>query len=416
MTYCKASTDSAWPKHVGVVLNYLHERHCEPCNPSVPQAILRSLSFLERVGGVQATQRLSELQVVRNTVNQLTMDLQTGAPPKRQAPVLPLAMIAALEITVCDVSCSLYLRGFAFYKLLKLWAAARHSDLEGLDPSSLVLTVQGLEGRLDRTKTSGPVFISRAAFLLRPEWLATGVEIWNHANMAFERDYFLPLPTADWKGCLKSMASYSQMVAFSKYLWRSLRTLVRDQQSWVFSEQQMFASLDAVTFWSEHSERNCLNSVLAALEVPREQRDYLGRWRATTASDEYIRSARVIVMHLQMQAVQGLCADPSGNLRSLGIPELLDHLRSACLFCEEEIRELREVLMIPSAVIAAARVTADASLVKSLDETPPERQEVNDVLVDAADSAPFFAVLGKRRLLRLHKAGGCPATPSELRE
>ena len=122
-------------------------------------------------------------------------------------------------------------------------------------------------------------------------------------------------------------------------------------------------------------------------------------------------------MHLQMQAVQGLCADPSGNLRSLGIPELLDHLRSACLFCEEEIRELREVLMIPSAVIAAARVTADASLVKSLDETPPERQEVNDVLVDAADSAPFFlAVLGKRRLLRLHKAGGCPATPSELRE
>jgi len=173
---------------------------------------------LERVGGVQATQRLSELQVVRNTVNQLTMDLQTGAPPKRQAPVLPLAMIAALEITVCDVSCSLYLRGFAFHKLLKLWAVARHSDLEGLDPSSLVLTVQGLEGRLDRTKTSGPgrrvrflpIFISRAAFLLRPEWLATGVEIWNHANMAFERDYFLPLPTADWKGCLKSMASYSR--------------------------------------------------------------------------------------------------------------------------------------------------------------------------------------------------------------
>lgn len=117
-------------------------------------------------------------------------------------------------------------------------------------------------------------------------------------------------------------------------------------------------------------------------------------------------------MHLQMQAVQGLCADPSGNLRSLGIPELLDHLRSACLFCEEEIRELREVLMIPSAVIAAARVTADASLVKSLDETPPQRQEVNDVLLDAADSASFFlAVLGKCRLLHLHKAGGCPATP-----
>ena len=45
---------------------------------------------------------------------------------------------------------------FAFYKLLKLWAAGRHSDFEGLNPSSLFLSVAGLEGRLDRTKTSGP--------------------------------------------------------------------------------------------------------------------------------------------------------------------------------------------------------------------------------------------------------------------
>eukprot|EP00435_Cladocopium_sp_Y103_P047857 s1903_g14.t1 len=73
--------------------------------------------------------------------------------------------------------------------------------------------------------------------------------------------------------------------------------------------------------------------------------------------------------------------------------------------------------MVPCAALVAARVAADASLVSSPDETPPERQEVKDDMVDAADSAPFFiAVLGKRRLLRLHKAGRCPASPSELRE
>jgi hypothetical protein len=77
-------------------------------------------------------------------------------PPKHQAPALPLAIVAALEVTVCDAAAGQYTRGFAFYKLLKLWAAGRHSDFEGLNPSSLFLSVAGLEGRLDRTKTSGP--------------------------------------------------------------------------------------------------------------------------------------------------------------------------------------------------------------------------------------------------------------------
>ena len=154
--YSKATSDSNWPQHVGVILSYLEERRCEPCGPSVPGAILQSLAFIEKVGGVAVSDRLSELPVVRNTVNQLTMDLQHGAPPKHQAPALPLAIVAALEVTVCDAAAGQYTRGFAFYKLLKLWAAGQHSDFEGLNPSSLFLSVAGLEGRLDRTKTSGP--------------------------------------------------------------------------------------------------------------------------------------------------------------------------------------------------------------------------------------------------------------------
>ena len=81
--------------------------------------------------------------------------------------------------------------------------------------------------------------------------------------------------------------------------------------NWQFSDQYLFNSPDAVSFWTEHSERNWLISLLAAMEVPPDQRDFLGRWRASSSSDEYIRTARVIVMRLQAKAVQGLREDVS---------------------------------------------------------------------------------------------------------
>jgi hypothetical protein len=42
------------------------------------------------------------------------MDLETGSPPKRQAPLLPLVVVAALEVAVCTDTLPLFLRGFAF--------------------------------------------------------------------------------------------------------------------------------------------------------------------------------------------------------------------------------------------------------------------------------------------------------------
>ena len=66
-----------------------------------------------------------------------------------------------------------------------------------------------------------------------------------------------------------------------------------------------------------HLNHHLLISLLAAMEVPPDQRDFLGRWRASSSSDEYIRTARVIVMRLQAKAVQGL---------------LLSHLRKTCSF------------------------------------------------------------------------------------
>ena len=63
------------------------------------------------------------MQMVKNTVNQCTAELEAGAEPKRQAPMLPIAAVVSLELLVTSEDAELYVRGFAFYKVLNLLVA-----------------------------------------------------------------------------------------------------------------------------------------------------------------------------------------------------------------------------------------------------------------------------------------------------
>ena len=131
----------AWPTHVGVFLDYLHERMEEPCARTVPEAVLAALAFMEKAGSVAAADRLASTPVLRNFVNQATQDLEVGAPPKKSAPLLPVVLIGSLELLVMCNSEPLYARALAWYKLLKLWTASRTGDLTSLRPSSLRLNL-----------------------------------------------------------------------------------------------------------------------------------------------------------------------------------------------------------------------------------------------------------------------------------
>ena len=214
--------------------------------------------------------------------NQMTMELEAGAPPKWQAPLLPLTI-----------------RGFAFYKLLKIWTACRSDDLTSLNPGSLRMVHSGLLGTLERTKTSGPgkrarflqIFdsrkaVSRKAYLAPANWLTVGWEIWNRPAMCFERHYFLPRPRKDWAGVQRVMATYPETVVLSKSLWKSLRRPMVMELNWQLSHDFLLDTGDAVFFWTEHSERNLLVSVLTCLETPRDQRDFVGRWSVPSSSFE----------------------------------------------------------------------------------------------------------------------------------
>ena len=50
-------------------------------------------------------------------------------------------------------------------------------------------------------------------------WLYPGLELWRSEPLHFERDYFLPLPTADFQGTCRKRARYSDAAGFSRALF-----------------------------------------------------------------------------------------------------------------------------------------------------------------------------------------------------
>ena len=72
---------------------------------------------------------------------------------KGKAPRITVTVLFALELVVLDTVRRVYIRGFAWVKLLKFWASLRYDDLQWLAPTSMVLTAEGLHATLPRTKT-----------------------------------------------------------------------------------------------------------------------------------------------------------------------------------------------------------------------------------------------------------------------
>ena len=57
-TFSIGACGAPWPAHIGVVLDYLQERVEEPCGRTIPEAILATLAFFEKVGCVLSADRL----------------------------------------------------------------------------------------------------------------------------------------------------------------------------------------------------------------------------------------------------------------------------------------------------------------------------------------------------------------------
>ena len=456
LAWLSVATGLLWPSSAMDLVKYLEMRAEEPCGRTVPGTIQRAIVFMEAAGEVASCDTIAKQPAVLNMLEELNTTLGAAVRTKRRAWQLPASLVLFWERTVCDESAEVFVRGFAWFKLVKLWTGMRWSDTTGLPPSSLRLDSRGLAGALDRTKTSGAgkkvermcVYVSFGAYLELPSWLEIGFGLWKQMGIdsaSSERDFFLTRPNKSLNGCVLSMARYSDAAAMSLALSRR----------WTFldeiGETRPVILPCVAACWTEHSERSTLATWARCCGVQPEVTKRLCRWQQTVDED-YVRASRLLIEGAQECIASAIKAGKGGQ-DILDESNLWDHLwwkfgdEVGVAFLGEQITRLRffgEGTATPSqtgAVTPPVAFTVDES---PEDAAPaPESLETDNELTQALgldlagiDDTPlgetldevssseeppcppasvlqkfFISITGSARKRRLHLGGECWRIP-----
>ena len=292
-----------WPTSPTEFAEYLEAIVQEPCAKSAPEAAFKTLMFLEFAGEVEEGNLFHRSAAVKNALEEAQLRLASAEMrPSRQARMIPLAIIEAMEdMVLCDDRLP-FVRAYAWFRLVKLWTGMRFDDTRGTPNRSIELRDSHLVGVIHKSKTSGPgkrvlllpFYVSKDAWVSRYNWLEVGWRIWTHMGMEsglLTRDFMLAWPTVDRRSFARRMADYATASAMSQALFGELWTMDGGQRiSLLFN--------GVGTLWTEHSERATLRSWAAAARVPEDIRRQMGRWRPA-ADEGYERVVRANILRAQ---------------------------------------------------------------------------------------------------------------------
>ncbi|CAE7767604.1 unnamed protein product, partial [Symbiodinium microadriaticum] len=121
------------------LVDYLLARRDEPCGRSVPEAILKAISWMERVAEYPEEQRATHGRLAWAAKDKITEILSDGARLIKRAPRYPVHLLAQFEKLVLDPGHAIGWRVWAWAKLLKVWGSLRWSDLQAIIPAELAL-------------------------------------------------------------------------------------------------------------------------------------------------------------------------------------------------------------------------------------------------------------------------------------
>ena len=325
-----------WPEQAVQVADYLHIAVQAPCARSHPQTLLQALAWFEKAAGFQGEALISHSPLIPRTVDFCIGQLSAGMEPIKQAPRYPIVMLAALEIYVCTTTHSRCKRYRAFTMLLKAYASLRQDDSQHLVPGELRMVDISLVGTLLQTKTTGPTkrvkevpfTVSMHASITEAPWLATGLRMMREPDIR-DRKYLLPEARPGWNSFGPRMAKYAAAAAAAKAVLKELRVPVR--QEWLEQQADFIPWVEGdnylvdprlLDFWTEHSARAVMPSILGSLQVDKSLKDLLGRW-SPTGSEDYTRTFRSTVAELQGMAIQAIrCCD-----RRLNESDIWDRIR-----------------------------------------------------------------------------------------
>ena len=146
--------------------------------------------------------------------------------------------------------------------------------------------------------------------------------------MSSGMNYFLPSPNKDWSGGARKFLSLQNLNSYMRYVLSIVKKPlrgVRNAKSWMESGETL-TSGELTNFWSGHSGRHWLPTHAANIGIPKEQRDYLGRWQAgAQESNAYVLSAKQIVTSIQRDVNKAICEGHVGLTEGELIEELKNY-------------------------------------------------------------------------------------------
>ena len=299
------SRGRSYPQGVANVLDYANERYREGCGKTVLDSMQASLSVLESVGRVPASQQISQDPTWQAQLKSYTADLIGSAPAEQPASMLTVAIVISLEIFVCTAGEPGYLRALGFVCLIMIWGSLRADDVQGLLPQTMDLDERGFSVDLARSKTTGPdkrtravkVFVDRSVSLTGHDWLKAGHRLWKGYD--FARDYLVMKAGDGFAEPLEKPVSASTVALYFRKVLSELKTPKREGRTWKANDQRLLLPGYTSSHFTGHSARSFLSSVGAAIGGDPRELDYLGRWKVGgEGSATYIRTSRQIAHSL----------------------------------------------------------------------------------------------------------------------
>ncbi|CAE7764855.1 DNAJC17, partial [Symbiodinium necroappetens] len=422
--WLKGAYNIEWPEAPCHFIDYLEERASEPCGKSIPLSLLKTLMFMESSAEVPKTAQISNHPAVSNSMQEITRFLETASPSEiRKANMFPVKVVMAFERAVTDNSERKFVRAMAWYKLVKVWGALRHSDAQGVDYGTMKLSSRGLEAVLARTKTTGPgksvkrvkFYISKDAWIGIPGWLGVGWEIWDELSREAsltERDFLLPVPGSSLESLTRKVASYADAAALSKALLSNLKS----------GEGPGHLLLPGMAaMWTEHSERATLRSWAGAAAISPGSMKRLGRWKQDV-DEGYDRTDRAEVEKSQAK-IASFIRSSRGKVDQVDEEGLLAKIASRASEQGFEPTVASEQLMLLSYFGPDTDpVTEDTEQFESASDSEGvvEVRSDNEALEDnPKPDAPaneirgkfFVSVVGRSRQKTLHRSGECYRVP-----
>ena len=410
----------SFPQKPADVVDYLVFLEQEVGTKSCISEFMSALSVLEDAGQVSISNQLCKNRLVVAASKSSEAEVHEGKTVKKQAAPLSVAMLLALEIFIVTGTNPLYARCLMWTCLVCVWSCMRVSDLQGIDVSRLRLFRDGLKGFLVKTKTTGPdkkvaevpFFIGRCVGLSGRDWLRTGFDLWKGLGQ-LDRTYLVFQSSEDFEEPIYKFAKPEVVGNYMRLIWRRLRVPFRKlgEQFWRPRAESELMGDETYLFWTGHSMRHVLPTIAAILGIPKEQRDYLGRWHiGLHQSADYIHTCRQIVHDIQ----QRVCDKLSGGKPGYDEEELFEELRAW----------LRRRGVEPDPWVKLHLVMRTVNGCKVLNQRWPLLADITDGTDDAAPAppvsnspqdggeSPFWISISRHSgHRRLHKRNGCWVTP-----